>query len=142
MNEELTKNIQEEVDSTSVPQLINENHVTHALDIMQSAVDLYSQCKIVEEKTEQIRMWSEVKIAETVAKYRSCQEFLNYTFGERDKALSKHYNLLDKAVEDGDKELIVEALRGISGIVTSSPLSDFEAFAKLYEDTSQPLLDF
>lgn len=142
MNEELTKNVQEELDSTSLSQIINENHVNQALGIMQSAVDLYSQCKMVEEKTEQIRMWSEVKIAETVAKYRSCQEFLNFTFGERDKALSKHYALLDKAYEDGDKELIVEALHGISGIVTSSPLSDFESFVKLYEDTSQPLLDF
>lgn len=142
MNDELTNNLQEEVDPTNSPQVLNETHVTQALNLMQSAVDLYSQCKMVEEKTEQIRMWSEVKIAETVAKYRSCQEFLNYTFGERDKALSKHYDLLDKAVEDGDKELIVEALHGISGIVTASPLSKFEEFVKLYEDTSQPLLDF
>lgn len=142
MNDELTNNLQEEVDPTNSPQVLNETHVTQALNLMQSAVDLYSQCKMVEEKTEQIRMWSEVKIAETVAKYRSCQEFLNYTFGERDKALSKHYDLLDKAVEDGNKELIVEALHGISGIVTASPLSKFEEFVKLYEDTSQPLLDF
>ncbi len=142
MNDELTNNLQEEVDPTNSPQVLNETHVTQALNLMQSAVDLYSQCKMVEEKTEQVRMWSEVKIAETVAKYRSCQEFLNYTFGERDKALSKHYDLLDKAVEDGNKELIVEALHGISGIVTASPLSKFEEFVKLYEDTSQPLLDF
>lgn len=142
MNDELTNNLQEEVDPTNSPQVLNETHVTQALNLMQSAVDLYSQCKMVEEKTEQIRMWSEVKIVETVAKYRSCQEFLNYTFGERDKALSRHYDLLDKAVEDGNKELIVEALHGISGIVTASPLSKFEEFVKLYEDTSQPLLDF
>ena len=142
MNDELTNNLQEEVDPTNSPQVLNETHVTQALNLMQSAVDLYSQCKMVEEKTEQVRMWSEVKIAETVAKYRSCQEFLNYTFGERDKALSRHYDLLDKAVEDGNKELIVEALHGISGIVTASPLSKFEEFVKLYEDTSQPLLDF
>lgn len=142
MNDELTNNLQEEVDPTNSPQVLNETHVTQALNLMQSAVVLYSQCKMVEEKTEQIRMWSEVKIVETVAKYRSCQEFLNYTFGERDKALSRHYDLLDKAVEDGNKELIVEALHGISGIVTASPLSKFEEFVKLYEDTSQPLLDF
>lgn len=142
MNDELTNNLQEEVGWTNSPQVLNETHVTQALNLMQSAVDLYSQCKMVEEKTEQIRMWSEVKIAETVAKYRSCQEFLNYTFGERDKALSKHYDLLDKAVEDDNKELIVEALHGISGIVTASPLTKFEEFVKLYEDTSQPLLDF
>ncbi len=142
MNENLTCAGQEDVTQSTVTPILNETHITQTLSLMQSATDLYSQCKMVEEKTEQIRMWSEVKIAETVAKYHSCQEFLNFTFGERDKALSKHYNLLDKAVKEGDRELIVEALRGISGIVTSSPLSDFESFVKLYEDTSQPLLDF
>lgn len=110
--------------------------------LIQTVSDVYLQCKQVEEHTEQVRLWSEVKIAETVAKYRSCQEFLNYTFGERNKALSKHYDLLDKAVAAGDKELIIAALKGIGGIVTSSPLSDFNEFVKLYEDTSQPLLDF
>lgn len=111
-------------------------------DLLMQAANLYSQCMQVEQKTEQIRMWSEVQIAKTVAKYRSCQEFLNFTFGERDKALTKHYGVLDKAVESGDRELIIAALKGISGIVTSSPLSDFDEFVKLYEDTTQPLLDF
>ena len=30
----------------------------------------------------------------------------------------------------------------ISSIVTKSPLDDFEKFVELYNDTSQPLLDF
>lgn len=113
-----------------------------AVDLLMQASNLYAQCLQVEQKTEQIRMWSEVQIAKTVAKYRSCQEFLNFTFGERDRALTKHYDVLDKAVESGDRELIIAALKGISGIVTSSPLSDFDEFVKLYEDTTQPLLDF
>ena len=109
---------------------------------LRDVMNLYARCCEVKEKTAQVQAWSQVKITETVAKYKSCQEFLYFTFGERDKALSKHYDLLDKAVESGDKDLIVAALSGISNIVTSSPLSDFDKFVKLYEDTSQPLLDF
>ena len=113
-----------------------------ALGIVQNVTGLYSQCCEIKAKTEQVKAWSEVKITETIAKYKSCQDFLSFTFGERDKALSKHYDLLDKAVETGDKDLIIAALSGISGIVTSSPLSDFDKFVELYQDTNQPLLDF
>ena len=67
---------------------------------------------------------------------------LEKTFGERDKALSKHYDLLDNAINSNDREMILVALHGISSIVTKSPLDDFEKFVELYNDTSQPLLDF
>ena len=142
MAEELTQYNEETGYQEEYVPSESSNCASQVLGLMQSASNLYAECKLVEERTEQIKLWGEVKIAETVAKYRSCQEFLSFTFGERDKALSKHYDLLDKAVNDGDKELIVAALKGISGIVTSSPLSDFKEFVKLYEDTTQPLLDF
>ncbi len=103
---------------------------------------LYMDCKMVEAQARQVKSWSEAEIAKTIAKYKSCQEFMCHTFGERDKALTKYYDLLDKAVERNDKDLIVATLQGIGGIVTKSPLQDLEQFAKLYEDTSQPLLDF
>lgn len=109
---------------------------------MNQAMDLYARCKEVSEKRKAVEAWSKVKITETVAKYKACEEFLNHTFGERDKALSKYYDILDKGVASGDNQLILSALQGISGIVTSSPLSDFKEFALLWEDTSQTLLDF
>ncbi len=142
MDEELICQDDETIDRYEPVQEEKPDHTSEVLGLMQNASNLYAQCKMMEEKTEQIKLWGEVKIAETVAKYRSCQDFLTFTFGERDKALTKHYDLLDKAVADGDRELIVAALKGISGIVTSSPLSDFDEFVKLYEDTSVPLLDF
>ena len=93
---------------------------------MNQAMDLYARCKEVSEKRKAVEAWSKVKITE----------------GERDKALTKYYDLLDKAVNTGDNQLIIAALQGISGIVTSSPLSDFQEFARLWENTDQPLLDF
>ena len=104
--------------------------------------DLYSECVNIREKSKQMKVWGDVKIAQTVAKYNSCRDYLERSFGERDKALGKHYSLLDDAVKSGDKELILAALQGISSIVTSSPLENFDEFVKLYQDESQPLLDF
>lgn len=121
--------------------LVQENS-SNIVELGKQVADLYVQCKRLETQKESVKYWSQVEMAKIVAKYKSCQEFMYYTFSERDKALTKHYELLDKAVMSDNKDLIVEALRGIGGIVTKSPLEDLEQFAKLYEDTSQPLLDF
>ena len=117
-------------------------NLTGTLNQAERIASLYRDCQMVEAQTEQVKAWSQVEIAKTVAKYKSCQEFMYHTFGERDKALTKHFELLDKAIEGNDKDLIISALQGIGGIVTKSPLQDLEEFAKLYKDTSQPLLDF
>ena len=89
-----------------------------------------------------INAWTDVELARIVAKYKSCEAFLNKTFGEREKTLNKLYNALDVAIESNNREAIIGAMKGMSEIVTSSPLSDLEKFAEIYNDTSQPLLDF
>ncbi len=121
---------------------IDLQQIGNMVDSVQSLYSMYNQAKEIEAKTEQMRLWSNVKIAEITTKYKSCQDFLEKSFGERDKALEKHYNILDRAIEKGDRELVLYALQGISGIVTKSPLSEFEKFVELYNDTSKPLLDF
>ncbi len=118
------------------------NMVNAASNLANNIVDVYAQCKEAEERSERMRVWGQVKMAETVAKFKSCQMFLDRVFGERDAALGKHYDLLDKAVASNDKDLIIAAIKGISTIVTKSPLEDLEAFAKVFNDESQPLLDF
>ena len=110
--------------------------------MVERVTDMYAECKRIEAQTELVKAWSQAEIVKTVAKYKLCQEFMYHAFGERDKALTQHYDLLDKAIISNDKDLIIAALQGIGGIVTKSPLQDIEQFAKLYEDTSRPLLDF
>lgn len=116
--------------------------IGRTLDSASNIANMYKECVLAEEKTKQVQAWGQVEIAKTVAKFKTAQDFMEKTFGERDKALSKHYDLLDDAVKSNDREMILAALHGISSIVTKSPLDDFDKFVELYNDTSQPLLDF
>lgn len=111
-------------------------------DSAQNIANLYTQCQAFKARTEQINAWSNVQIANTIAKYKVCQQFLESTFGERNGALQKHYELMDKAIESGDRELILASLQGISNIVTKSPLDDLEQFFEVYNNPDLPLLDF
>lgn len=111
-------------------------------DSAQNIANLYTQCQAFKARTEQINAWSNVQMANTIAKYKVCQQFLESTFGERNGALQKHYELMDKAIESGDRELILASLQGISNIVTKSPLDDLEQFYEVFNNPDLPLLDF
>ncbi len=94
------------------------------------------------QRTKQIKEISKVQMANTVARYKLCREFLESTFAERHEALSKYYDVLDKAVESGDNQLIIAAMGNISDVVSTSPLADLQHMAEIFNDTSVPLLDF
>ena len=111
-------------------------------DAAQNIANLYTQCQAFKARTEQAKASSNVQMANTIAKYKVCQQFLESTFGERNGALQKHYELLDKAMESGDRELILASMQGISNIVTKSPLDELEQFAKVFNNPDLPLLDF
>lgn len=136
--EEFGGKLQQNIESTSGMV----DSIGNTLDQATNIANMYKECVLAEQRTKQVQAWGQVEMARTVAKFKTAQDFMEKTFGERDKALSKHYDLLDNAVKSNDRELIIAALHGISSIVTKSPLDDFEKFVELYNDTSQPLLDF
>ncbi len=125
---------------TQANNLLTETN--NLLNTSKGIASLYFDCKKMKEQTKQMQEWSKVEITKTAAKFKSSQDFLDKTFGEREKSLGKIYDLLDKGIESDNKEYIIAALAGISSIVTKSPLDDFEKFVELYNDRSKPLLDF
>jgi hypothetical protein len=123
--------------------LTNVNEFSNQLTIgVDHLSQIYQQSMQLKRDVAAINAWTDVELARIVAKYKSCEAFLNKTFGEREKTLNKLYNALDVAIESNNREAIIGAMKGMSEIVTSSPLSDLEKFAEIYNDTSQPLLDF
>lgn len=106
------------------------------------AMEVYKHSLQVKQNIAAINAATTVELNKIAAKYKSCELFLNKTFSERGQALEAFYKILDNAIENNDRESLIAAMRGMSDIVTSSPLQDFEKFAELYNDTSKPLLDF
>lgn len=111
-------------------------------DVAQNVASLYSSCLQMHERTKQIEAVTQVKLAQTIAKFKTCQDVITKTFAERDKGLQKFYDMMDKGVETGDRDLILAAMNNISNIVTTSPLADFQAFCKRCDDPDDPLIDF
>ncbi|MCH5229591.1 MAG: hypothetical protein J1F12_06310 [Muribaculaceae bacterium] len=113
------------------------------MQTVDKVTDVWKYSKMVEQNIAQIQGATAVELARISAKFQNQQSALEGIFGQRQQGLSGQFAVLEKAMKENDRELLIASLKGISTIVTSSPLEDFEKLAKAWEDTSKPLeLDF
>lgn len=113
------------------------------LQTVNKVVDVWKYSKMVEQNIAQIQNSTTIELAKISAKFQLQQTALMGIFGQRQQGLNAHFTSLERALENNDREQIIQTLKGISSIVTSSPLEDFEKLAKAWDDTSKPLeLDF
>lgn len=91
---------------------------------------------------EVVKEYGKIELAKTAAKFQTTKTLIEETFGERREALKSYYRVLDKAIDDGNEDMIVKAMQMIGSVVVTSPLSQIQDFVKAFEDKSRPLLDF
>lgn len=112
------------------------------LSTFERIMSIRRDCEMMAQRTEQVRMIAQERIINTLAKFKQNQDIIEIVFGERDKALSKYYEVLDKALASNDRQMLLASMEQISKVVTTSPLAEIERLSQIYDDTSQPLLDF
>jgi len=112
------------------------------LSTFERIISIRRDCEVMAQKTEQVKMITQERIVNTLAKFKQNQDIIEKVFGERDKALSKYYEVLDKALASDDRQMLLASMAQISKVVTTSPLAEIERLSQIYDDTSQPLLDF
>ena len=124
--------------------LVRENTeiFNRTIDLASQVTDVYAESQRLNAQVTIAQEMSKVQIANIAAKYMATRDVIEKTFAERNKALSHYYAVLDNAVKDGDRDLIINAMHQISSVVTTSPLADIKAFTEKLNDTSQPLLDW
>lgn len=118
------------------------DRVSNAIGSVKDIAELYTQCVEINARTRQVEAITQLKLAQTVAKFKLGEMFLTQSFGERNEALQHHYKVLDKAIEDGDTTLILVAMSNISGIVTKSPLDELERLYERFDAPNDSGLDF
>lgn len=119
--------------------------VNTAADLAHKALDVYQTSLQVEQNIAALRAASDVQLAQITSKFEFCKAALDHVFQDRHSALSAHYCVLGDAMKANDREMIINALRGISAIVVTSPLSDFKEIVNNWDsyNKKKPLeLDF
>lgn len=133
----------ENKNNANILDLVVTQNATQVIDLGHKAMDVYNNSLMINRSIKELEGKRDVELAKIVAKFEQGKDVLTKVFGERQGALGKHYEVLDKALASNDRELIIESLRGISSMVASRPLQDFNAFLEAWDDKSKPFeLDF
>lgn len=123
--------------------LAAESIVDRTVGLADKIVDVYQRSKEIDLQVQVLQAAKEVELAIIANQYELCREVILGTFGQRQQGLAAHYKVLDKALQNNDRDMIVSALKGISSIVVTNPLEDFTKFVEAWNDKSKPLeLDF
>ena len=115
----------------------------NGIDMINNAISVYRESQQIKRDIVRIEAESTVRLANIAAKYAFCHNVLVETYTERSTALQKHYEVLESAINKGDRELIIASLHGISSIVVENPIDNFTQLINAWNDQSKPLeLDF
>lgn len=76
-------------------------------------------------------------IAEVTRRYDLYQSVFNQVFAERRDAVDRYFEIVERGITTNNKELIINGLQGVSGIVASSPFANIQELAKMMESGRQ-----
>ena len=75
----------------------------------------------------------DVVLAEITNRYQLYRTVFDRIFDERKEAIDRHFDIIDRGIAGGDKQLILAGLEGLSRIVSSSPFANIQELSKLLE---------
>lgn len=117
--------------------------IGQGLDLANNIVNVYQRSLEIDRDIQMIHATKDVELKKLAAQYELCKEVIQGTFGQREKGLQAHYQVLERALESNDREMIVASLKGISSIVVTNPLESFSNFIEAWNNKDKPLeLDF
>ncbi|AEF83433.1 hypothetical protein [Leadbettera azotonutricia] len=73
----------------------------------------------------------EAMIQEITGKYSFYEFFFSRLFAERQEAIKKDFEIIDKGMKENNSELIQAGVSGLSQVVASSPFSDLEKLRRM-----------
>ena len=118
-------------------------HPAEALQLAKQAGEVWAMNKQYAKEISMLKESNKFELEKISKKYVLARTVLERIFSERSKSLSECYYTLEQALKDNDREIIIEALRSISKIVSDNPLEKFDLLTKTLDDSNKTLmLDF
>lgn len=103
------------------------------LELVKTLGEAYSESKVTEREMARISAQKDILLIEIEQKYGLYHKVFDQLFSERKTAVDKSFEIIDKGLEEDDKELISMGLKSLSKIVSSSPFTDLDKLSDLLE---------
>src|SRR5437016_1744730 len=93
------------------------------LSLFTSLMEAYREEQYLRRDLAKIEAMRDVVLTEITKRYELYHRVFDRIFGERKEAIDRHFDIIDRGIAANDKELIVQGLKGLSTIVSSSPFA-------------------
>lgn len=93
--------------------------------------EAYNQSQSTKVELARIEAMKESVLLEIQNKYDLYHKVFDQIFDERRTAINKSFDLIDKGLDSGDKELVSIGMQGLSKIVSSSPFANMEQLSNM-----------
>ena len=129
LSEGMTEDDENNFINRQISSLNSPSDVLSALGtIAIQAQEAVKFCEVQKTKRAQMREQARVEIARINAMSDMINKYLDKTFDERRYLFQEHFKRVDKAIANGDKELLSIELQNINQLAASSP---FKALADI-----------
>lgn len=106
---------------------------TDVLRFFGKLTDAYSEYQITTRELAKIQAQKEILLTEIHMKYDLYHTVFNRIFDERQTAINKSFEIIDRGLESGDRELISMGLQSLSKVVSSSPFANLQQLSGMLE---------
>lgn len=107
--------------------------------LVNTAGEVAKFTEVEKTKRKQIEALRDVEVAKINAQKEFLLSYLDKTFDERKNQFNKYFDVLDKAIESNDMQVMQIVLSNINNLAASSPfkaLGDYKATQKALEDNN------
>jgi hypothetical protein len=75
----------------------------------------------------------DIMIREITGKYNFYEFFFSRIFAERQEAIKKDFEIIDRGIKENNRDLLSVGVSGLSHVVASSPFADIEKLRRMLE---------
>ena len=108
-----------------------------AIEMTTTMKDYLLLCEVEHTKRDKIRAQRDIVIEEIRSKKEIILDYLDKSYKERSVILRKQFEVIDKALESENLDMLQVGLGAVIKVVETSPLVDFKQFSQDYNDASK-----
>ena len=99
-----------------------------AMAVIKDAIDYFQTAEKEATKREYIRNQRDTIVRALEYEKDVLLAYFDRRFDEREASLDRLFNVLDRAVDEGDHKVLDKAVDGIIGVLNENPLKDLKTF--------------
>jgi len=95
--------------------------------------EAYTEGQATKLELAKLEAQKEIAMLEIKSKYELYHKVFDAIFDERRAAIGKSFDIIDRGLANGDKDLISIGMKSLSTIISSSPFANFQQLSNMLE---------